>query len=233
MDFDRALAARPGAKVVALNSPGGSVDSALQMAREVHKRGMRTYVPRDMGCYSACAYVFLAGLDRQADGELGVHQISADVADLVLAQTTLGDVLDALKEYGVDQQVISHMLRTPPDDMYVFNSDELEEFGISSGDRIDIAVALDEPAPALEVAQAASGEGAYVELSSLKDRAAAVRSRDYAEGRWSSLFGETKPEVETSGDVFRVRVPTPSLERANAICAAVKADGGGCYVTGG
>jgi peptidoglycan hydrolase-like protein with peptidoglycan-binding domain len=228
-DFDKALAARPDARIVALNSPGGSVDSALKIAFAIHKRGLTTYVPRDMGCYSACAYIFFAGADRQAQGELGVHQISAEVADLVLAQTTLGDVLDALQEFGVRQQVISHMLRTPPDDMYVFTPAEISDLGIASGDPLEIALATTPPKPAMP---SAAGN-AYVQLSSLSSAAEAERSRAYAEGRWSTLFGGARPEVLPAGSTYQVRVSTPSVERANAICAAIKADGGGCYVTGG
>jgi peptidoglycan hydrolase-like protein with peptidoglycan-binding domain len=225
-EFDRALAARPDVRIVALNSPGGSVDSALRMADEIHKRGLTTFVPADMGCYSACAYIFFAGIDRQAQGELGVHQISAEVADLVLAQTTLGDVLDAMQSFGVDQRVISHMLRTPPDDMYVFSQAELADFGITSGDPLTITVALEQPADPVS-----SGGTAIVHLSSQSSAAEAERSRAYVEGRWSSLFGEARPVVETTDNIYRVQLPTPSLERANAICAAIKADGGGCYVT--
>ncbi len=227
-DFDRALAARPDVRIIALNSPGGSVDSALKMAYEIHKRGLTTYVPPDMGCYSACAYMFFAGIDRQAEGELGVHQISSEVADLVLTQTTLGDLLDALQAFGVHQQVISHMLRTPPDDMYVFTSAELTDLGIASGDPVNLVMRQDQL-----VAPASTGGAAFVQLSSQSNAAEAERSRAYAEGRWSTLFGEGKPEIETAGNVYRVRLPTPSVERANAICAAIKADGGGCYVTGG
>ena len=225
-EFEKALAKRPNARILALNSAGGSVDAAVEMAREVHRRGMKTYVPADMGCYSACAYIFLGGSDRQVDGELGVHQISAEVADLVMAQNALGDVLDALQIFGVHQQVISHMLRTPPDDMYVFTAAELDEFGILSGDRIEIAVSLDDKA------QPVGGGPVYVELSKLTDAAAAERSREYAAGRWDVLFGGIEPEVETSGEIYRVRLPTASLERASEICAAIKADGGGCYVAG-
>ncbi|HEV2517681.1 MAG TPA: peptidoglycan-binding protein [Devosia sp.] len=227
VEFDRALAARPNVRIVALNSPGGSVDSALRMADEIHKRGLTTFVPPDMGCYSACAYIFFAGVDRQAVGELGVHQISSEIADLVLAQTTLGDVLDAMQSFGVDQRVISHMLRTPPDDMYVFSQAELAEFGILSGDPVTITVALEQSAD-----PATAGGAAIVHLSSQSSATEAERSRAYIEGRWSTLFGEARPEVESTGDIFRVQLPTPSLERANAICAAIKADGGGCYVTG-
>ena len=40
-------------------------------------------------------------------------------------------------------------------------------------------------------------------------------------------------EVESpSGVQFHVRVPARSKENANALCAAIKSAGGGCYVRG-
>jgi hypothetical protein len=229
-DLDRALDARPNAKTLVLNSPGGAVDSALVLAQEVRRRGMRTYVPEGMGCYSACAYIFFAGENRIADGELGVHQISQDVADIVLAQVTIGDILDALDEFGVQHQVISYMLRTPPDDMYVFSRLEVSELGINRGDPIHVAVKPDEPTPDPD-AQAGTPT-AFVQLSSQSSRTEADRSLAWAQDRWGKLFGDARPEVEAApGEVYRVRLPLGSVERANSICAAIKADGGGCYVT--
>ncbi|MBK8082989.1 MAG: hypothetical protein IPK28_03650 [Devosia sp.] len=229
-DLDRAMAARPEARILVLNSPGGAVDSALVLAQEVRRRGLKTYVPPSMGCYSACAYIFFAGSDRQADGELGVHQISTDVADLVLAQATLGDVLDALHEFGVRQQVISHMLRTPPEDMYVFSALELRELGINRGEPITLAVNGEDDG----LEGSASPSGAFVELASQTDRAEAERSLAYASGRWSGLFGQARLAIERTPDgVFRVRLGLVSLPRANTICAAIKAEGGGCFVRPG
>jgi len=134
--FDRALATRPDATTLVLDSPGGSVEAALILAQEVRRRGLRTYVPEGMGCYSACAYVFLAGENRIVDGDLGVHQIALDGADAVSVQMMLGDVLDALDAFGVQQRVVSYMLRTPPDGMYVFSRPELGELGINRGQPI-------------------------------------------------------------------------------------------------
>src|SRR5690606_23204382 len=150
-------------RMVALNSPGGAVDSAIAMALKIHRLGLDTYVPAEMGCYSACAYMFLAGAERHARGELGVHQISSEVADLVFAQSTLGDVLDALETFGVAQPLISRMLRTPPDEMYVFSADEIEALGINRGEPIDVIVALAPP----PVPSAAPDGVAFVELASL------------------------------------------------------------------
>jgi hypothetical protein len=229
-DLDRALDARPNARTLVLNSPGGAVDSALVIAQEVRRRGLKTYVPDGMGCYSACAYIFFAGENRIADGELGVHQISQDVADIVLTQVTIGDILDALDEFGVQHQVISYMLRTPPEDMYVFSHLELSELGINRGDPIHVAVAPEAPSPDLDATNGATT--AFVQLSSQSSRTEADRSLAYAQDRWGNLFGDARPEVEAAPDeIYRVRLPLNSLERANSICAAIKADGGGCYVT--
>ena len=231
-DLDRALDARPNARTLVLNSPGGAVDSALVIAQEVRRRGMRTYVPDGMGCYSACAYVFFAGENRIADGELGVHQISQDVADIVMTQMTIGDILDALEEFGVQHQVISYMLRTPPDDMYVFSRLELGDLGINRGAPIQVAVVPDPPSPDPEARIGVMA--AFIQLSSQSSRAEADRSLAYAEDRWGKLFGDAQPEVDAApGEIYRVRLPLGSLERANSICAAIKADGGGCYVTTG
>lgn len=138
-DFDKAVEARPDAKVLLLNSPGGYVDDALVVAHKVKDRGMSTLVGSGMGCYSACSYIFFAGQNREVDGELGVHQISAEVADLVLAQTTLADVLAALDEFEVTQSIITVMLQTPPAEMYIFTADEVGKLGIDRGDDIEVA----------------------------------------------------------------------------------------------
>jgi len=229
-DLDRALEARPDAHTLVLNSPGGAVDSALVVAQEVRRRGMRTYVPDGMGCYSACAYIFFAGQNRIADGELGVHQISQDVADIVMTQITIGDILDALDEFGVQHQVISYMLRTPPEDMYVFSRLEVSELGINRGEPIDVAVTPEMPATDPDAPVGTTT--AFVQLSSQSSRTEADRSLAWAQGRWGKLFGDAHAEVEAGpGEVYRVRLPLSSVKRANAICAAIKADGGGCYVT--
>lgn len=133
LDFRRAINAEPKATIVVLNSPGGLVESGLILAHEIHDRGLSTYIPKTMGCYSACAYVYFAGTRREADGELGVHQINSDAKDLVSAQTTLSDVLDALNEFGIPQQIISVMLRTPPAVIHVFTRQEIAELGINQG----------------------------------------------------------------------------------------------------
>lgn len=248
-DFRRALAARPNSRIIVLNSPGGYVDNALQVAHEVRRNGISTLVAKGMGCYSACAYIFFAGQQRYVEGELGVHQISAEVADLVLAQTTLSDVLDALDAFGVQQTIISVMLRTPPEDMYVFTTAEIEKLSINQGEPVVIAdistltppvtnVPVDPglvtPVEVERVEPVPAG-AAYVELALRSSESEANRSLDYAVQRWAGVLEGAVPEIaveETArGTVYRVRVLVRSAENASALCAAIKSAGGGCYVT--
>lgn len=257
-DFDKAVAARPDAKVLILNSPGGYVDDALVVAHKVKDRGMSTLVAQGMGCYSACSYIYFAGLNREVDGELGVHQISAEVADLVLAQTTLADVLSALDEFEVTQPIITVMLQTPPEEMHVFNSDEIATLGIERGDDIEVATVaapVEQPGnnapgvlqptttvpawgqptqePAAPGATAPTGS-AFVMLAWRESPDDADRSLKYAKDMFAGALGGAEPEVTTgegtAGPIFGVRVPAASMENANAICAAIKSAGGGCYV---
>lgn len=120
--------------MLVLNSQGGQVDAGLLLAHEVSERGLDTVILGSSQCYSACAFVFLAGKDRLAAGELGVHQIWNKSNDLESGQEKLSDVIEALDEFGVDRGVLSVMLRTLPTDMHVFSAAELERYGINHGD---------------------------------------------------------------------------------------------------
>lgn len=130
LNFRRAAEAAPNAKLVILNSPGGVVQIALLIADDVHERKLATYIPKGAGCYSACAYVFLAGVERQVEGELGVHQISSDSTDLVSAQLSIADIIDRLNRFETPVEVLTAMFKTPPKDMHVFTPDEVARFGL-------------------------------------------------------------------------------------------------------
>ena len=131
LNFRRALEAAPNAELVVLNSAGGMVHIGLLIADDVHQRGLATFIPEEAGCYSACAYIFLAGIERQVDGELGVHQISSSSSDLVSAQMSISDIIDLLVRFDTPTDVLTAMFRTPPDDMHVFTKAEVAKFGIN------------------------------------------------------------------------------------------------------
>jgi peptidoglycan hydrolase-like protein with peptidoglycan-binding domain len=134
LDFRRAVRAVGEPKVLMLASDGGYVSSALLLAYEVRELGLSTYVLPETGCYSACSFVFFAGKERRADGALGVHQVWGDDTDASTAQIVVSDILEAFVDFGVRQEVTSVMLRTRPEDMYVFSQSELTQWGINKGE---------------------------------------------------------------------------------------------------
>lgn len=118
--FRRTLLAAPEAKILVLDSPGGSVTAGLLIADDVHTRRLATVIPSGSTCASACSYIFLAGSERQADGRLGVHQMWSEQPDLQAAQMSIADVIDTLNRFGTPIGVVTIMFRTPPDSMYFF-----------------------------------------------------------------------------------------------------------------
>lgn len=131
--FASVLKSRPGVKAVNLNSPGGRVFPALEIARTINAGGLATSVPAGDECHSACALIFLAGKERVAHGKLGVHQISG-VNDPSLTQSAVGRIYEDLVTFNAPSYLVSRMLRTPPDDMYVFSPEELERNSINIRD---------------------------------------------------------------------------------------------------
>lgn len=127
--FRRALAARPQVDTLILSSGGGSVQAALLVAEEVFERKLGTLILPETQCLSACSLIFFAGQQRIVEGSLGVHQISGG-GDLQEAQLNLSDILEVLAKYDVPQQVITRMLRTSPDDMYIFSDAEIASLGL-------------------------------------------------------------------------------------------------------
>lgn len=135
LDFRRALRAAPNAKLITLNSDGGSVQAGLLIADDINQRALATYIPQASKCYSACSYIFLAGKERKVDGELGVHQISSDTRDLVGAQLAISDIIEVLSRFETPAEVMQIMFKTPPDDMHVFSKQEIEQYKLNrSGD---------------------------------------------------------------------------------------------------
>ncbi|WP_457588788.1 hypothetical protein [Ensifer canadensis] len=145
LNFRRALHASQKAKLLVLDSIGGAVQMALLIADDVHERRVSTIIPKGKGCYSACAFIFLAGVERQVDGELGVHQISSESNDLVSAQLSISDIIDMLARFDTPAEVMTTMFKTLPSQMHVFSSEEIGRYKLN---RKNQATASNEPIPA-------------------------------------------------------------------------------------
>ena len=127
-------------KIVALNSPGGSVHDALAIGALVRERGFATSVADGALCASSCPLILAGGAKRQASGAaaIGVHQVYATIAPGQLpsglraagdamsdAQKTTALITRHLSAMGVDPALWLHALETPPDRLYYLSPEEL------------------------------------------------------------------------------------------------------------
>ncbi|WP_375599016.1 hypothetical protein [Devosia sp. Naph2] len=130
---------------VLLDSPGGSVDDALEMGRQILEHGLNTQVPDGALCASSCPIVFASGTEREAgrDAAIGVHQIYAaalsatpidalSVAGVAMAdaQMATAQITRHLGQTGVDPGLWLHALETPPDRLYYFSPEEMERYAL-------------------------------------------------------------------------------------------------------
>ncbi|WP_187144375.1 PAN domain-containing protein, partial [Microvirga massiliensis] len=134
LDFRRALHAAPNPNLLILDSSGGNIQQALLIADDVFVRKIATLVPAEAECYSACAYIFLAGSDRQVEGKLGVHQISAGagpIGNIKSAQLAISDIIDVLARFNTPVEILTRMFKTPSDEMYIFPPEEIARLGLN------------------------------------------------------------------------------------------------------
>ena len=128
-------------KVVALNSPGGSVDDALAMSKLIRDKKLDTRVETRALCASSCPIVFAGGVARTAekDAVIGVHQVfngsknrpSAEQA-MSSAQSTTARVARHLDAMGIGAGLWINALETPPDRLYYLTPKEMSEFKLTT-----------------------------------------------------------------------------------------------------
>ena len=130
-------------KIVALNSPGGAVDDAMEIGRVLREQGYATTVASGALCASSCPLVLAAGAERTAEpgAAIGVHQVYATLpADqlpvgmrgagfgMSEAQKTTATITRYLAEMGIDPALWLHALETPPASLYYLSPEELVEY---------------------------------------------------------------------------------------------------------
>ncbi len=132
-------------ETILLDSPGGSVDDALAIGRMIREAGLTTRVASGGLCASSCPLIFAAGAEREAGrgAAIGVHQIYAaalsatpvdalSVAGVAMAdaQSVTAEITRHLTLSGVDPALWLHALETPPDRLYYFSADEMDDLNL-------------------------------------------------------------------------------------------------------
>ena len=136
-----ALAQKPNVRAVYLDSPGGHIKAALEVADLIRAHNLDTYVSHL--CASACTIAFLAGHQRfvNTTGRLGFHQAYEPSLSSEQSNNLL---LRAYQKYPLPSAFVAHILRTPPEDLWIPDLAELRKA------RIVTAIAADNAAAALD-----------------------------------------------------------------------------------
>ncbi|MEW9805825.1 hypothetical protein ABUE31_07515 [Mesorhizobium sp. ZMM04-5] len=124
-------------KVLTLNSPGGALDDAMAMARQIRGKGISATVDDGALCASSCPLLLAGGVTRTVGpmAAVGVHQFYAGEATptapaqaMADAQMTTARISRHLIEMGVDPALWLHALDTPPQALYYLSAPEMTEY---------------------------------------------------------------------------------------------------------
>lgn len=122
---------------VRLNSPGGSLEDAMAMARIVREREYRTEVMDGALCASSCPLLFAGGVTRMAGEKaaIGLHQFyapsgssTAPAQAMSDAQITTARISRHLGDMGIDAALWLHALDTPPRQLYYLTREEMARY---------------------------------------------------------------------------------------------------------
>lgn len=126
---------------VSLNSPGGALDDAIEIARLIRERALATEVADGAFCASSCPLI-LAGGTARGVGEkaaIGVHQFyavsgepSGPAQAMSDAQATTARITRHLITMGVDPSLWLHAMDTPPRSLYYLSADEMRGFRLTT-----------------------------------------------------------------------------------------------------
>ena len=95
---------------VLLNSPGGSVWAAQQMAYQIRNSGFNTWVPDGYQCWSACTDMFLGGNERTAQGIMAFH--AASLPEEVMEGMTNQEILRIGQTIGINDVAFAAIMVT-------------------------------------------------------------------------------------------------------------------------
>ena len=117
-------------RVVMLDSDGGSLSEAIDLAYIISDHGIRTSIPEGAECASSCAIIFLAGSQRELYGRLGVHQFSPVNPETTVwdIQTAVSHISRIIEEFDAPISILTNMMATPPDKMFWYGPESASAF---------------------------------------------------------------------------------------------------------
>jgi len=153
-DFDQlaaelvAVRSRRGLPLLALDSPGGNIIEADNMANLIRRFGLGVVVSDGEECASACFLLFAASLHRAAapGAKIGVHSASLSGDENLLTLDVTALMARDAAALGVPPSVLGRMITTVPSDMAWLTDDELRQMNVK---REGLAPPVQDPEPRL------------------------------------------------------------------------------------
>jgi len=120
--IEQSLAATPSVRIVVFDSPGGDVEEAMRIGRDIREKGLTTGVSKE--CSSACTYSFVAGRQRilLPGGRLGFHACQKVVWFSPCENQKYSSYLVT---NGIDESFIRRALSVEPPDIWYPRPEEL------------------------------------------------------------------------------------------------------------
>lgn len=124
------------ARYVFLISRGGLAHEARGMGAFIRASDIKTVVPKEAFCFSACPLILAGGVERVVypDAWVGLHQARlADVSRGTVrdafeyGQTSVSEMMDYIESMGVDPIVWRRAIQTPHEEIFMLSNEELEE----------------------------------------------------------------------------------------------------------
>ena len=143
-DYDLSKYKRFTSFKLLINSAGGNVSEALKMAKLIRELELHVLLPMDAKCFSACFYLYSAGVTRtsSSDESIGIHspsfekkffnKLSQEEANLIYKGRE-AEAYDALRDFNIPEKFISKMKSVPSQDLHFLSYSDISEL---SFDRI-------------------------------------------------------------------------------------------------
>ena len=127
--FTALINKHPDVNQISMTSPGGRIDTALEIASIISERKLNTVVVGK--CSSACTIIFLSGKTRMfdLDATLGFHSPSVLGLSDTEARVRSPELTDVYEAAGLSGAFISQALRTASTTMWYPSDDILIEAG--------------------------------------------------------------------------------------------------------
>jgi len=117
---------------IRLNSPGGNILEAVEIAQVVRQAKIATSVLSGSTCASACFIIFAAGNQRYAsyNAMIGVHGASDESGqETIESGAATVSMARIVRNLGVPEAIIGKMVVTPPTQMVWLGPDDLRSMG--------------------------------------------------------------------------------------------------------